>query len=203
MDLSWLKCRHRFRTLIDVGANSGEFGQHLATVLGIEKVISFEPLPSHANELRARGFTVHSVALGDSDGKIAFHENHYSGASSALRLTERCITEFPQVAQWQDIRVEQRRLDGIPMRLEREIIIKVDAQGAEAAILRGGQQTFLAASAVLIEMILVSLYEGQELFGELHARLVDLGLSFVGFRGQQLAKNGEPLFAHCIYERMS
>ena len=89
MNLTWLKNRHRFRTLIDVGANNGDFGRHLASTLGIETLIAFEPLPVHAVELRAKGFAVHSVALGDEDREIVFHVNNYDGASSSLALTER------------------------------------------------------------------------------------------------------------------
>jgi FkbM family methyltransferase len=201
MDLSWLKSRHQFRTLIDIGANNGDFGAYLASTFGIERVIAIEPLPIHAPGLRAKGFTVHSVALGDEDREITFHENTYDGASSPLPLTERCIAEYPQVAQWRDIVVPQRRLDGMLSELEPEILIKVDAQGAEASILRGGHETFRSASVILIEMTLLPLYDGQELFNALHGRLDDLGFSFVGFRAQHVAKSGEPLFLHGIYEK--
>jgi hypothetical protein len=44
------------------------------------------------------------------------------------------------------------------------LLIKVDAQGAEAEIFDGGENIFLIAKVVLIEVCFIELYENQLLF---------------------------------------
>lgn len=204
MDLSWLKARHDFRTLVDIGANDGSYGTFLRGFFEIENVHAFEPLPVHSEGLRAKGFRTYQMALGDSAGEAAFTVNAYDAASSLLPLTTACKEEWPNVREERTIRVRVERLDDALEDLERDVLIKVDAQGAEDRIIAGGRRTFAGAAAVLIEMTFVPLYAGQQLFNEVHAQLANLGFVLRGFKSQHVSqRTGEPLFAHCIYERMA
>jgi FkbM family methyltransferase len=201
MDLSWLNARHNFQTLIDIGANNGDYGLHLSKVFGVKEVHAFEPLPNRHAELKAKGFTLHPVALADRNGEAQFHVNAYDAASSLLPLDDATRKEWPEASEARTIPVKLARLDDELAAPAEEILIKVDAQGAEEAIIAGGQRIFRAASAVIIEMTFVSLYKGEALFNGVHRQLDALGFGFIGIKDQYQAKNGEPLFAHCIYER--
>lgn len=201
MVFNWLVQGHRYRTLIDIGANDGAFGAFLQRTFGFERVCAFEPLSRHGQALASRGFEVFSIALSDENHDSDLVLTEADSASSLMQPTERCQQVYPQARPIAVERVSVRRLDDVIPPLEDELMIKLDAQGAEARIIRGGQVTFQRARAVLVEMTFAPLYEGGSLFEEVHAELVALGLRFRGIRGQHEAPSGEPLFAHCVYLR--
>jgi FkbM family methyltransferase len=201
MILDWLAQTHKYRSLVDIGANDGSFATYLQGVFGFEQVYAIEPLDRHAVPLAARGFEVLSLALSDANSESEMIVSEADAASSLMPPTARCLDEYPQAQTIAKQRVAVRRLDDVMGELAPETMIKVDAQGAEARIIRGGQRVFGQARAVLIEMTFAPLYEGGALFDEVHQELRKLGFSLRGQRGQHAAQNGEPLFAHCVYLR--
>ncbi len=186
--------------IIDIGANDGAFAAYLARTFSCERVIAIEPLPSRREQLVARGYEVHSAALSDHNGEALFYVSRADSASSLLPLTELCKSEYPQVATVDEVRVAVRRLDDLIQPIE-GALVKIDAQGAELEILRGGKAAVSAAQLVLIEMTFKPLYAGQALFNDVHRELDVQGFDLAGFRTQTAAaSSGEPLFGHAVYE---
>jgi FkbM family methyltransferase len=199
---TWLANTQRFSSLIDIGANDGAFGAFLQRRFAIETVHAIEPLSKHGSALRQRDFIVHSCALSDSDGAAELIISENDAGSSLLAPSQRCLDEYPQIRSVDREMVQVRPLDGLPLDpLPAPLLIKMDAQGLEPAIIRGGRQTFAKAQAVYVETSFVPLYEGSGLFGDVHAELSALGFELRGFRAQHEGANGEPLFAHVIYLR--
>jgi hypothetical protein len=60
------------------------------------------------------------------------------------------------------------------------ILIKVDVQGYEAQVLRGGVRTFGRALVLLLEVSFAELYEGQSLFDDIYALIRGLNFSCCG-----------------------
>jgi FkbM family methyltransferase len=202
--LEWLNGRHRVRTIIDIGANTGSYAEHLKTIFGAERVIAFEPQEKHAAKLRRRGFEVCSVALGDENGTAELNINTHDASSSLLPLGAPHLEEWPELAETGvKAPVPLRRLDDcVPQDLADDILIKIDVQGYEIPVLRGGAKTFGRARLVLIEMSFVPMYAGQPLFHDVHMQLTELGFRLAGLKNQQVSsRTGQPLFAHCLYER--
>lgn len=205
----WLAAEGRVATLIDIGANNGDFAIFIARTVGARHVIAFEPQPHLLPALQAKSaqlpnLQVHGLALSDETGTMDFFVNSSDPASSLLRIAKRTRTEFPATAGETATRVEVKRLDDVldPAALEREIMIKMDVQGVEDRVIRGGRAVFLAARFVLVEMSFLPLYESQPLFEEVHAALAALGFRLAGFHNQIASeRNGQPLFAHCLYAR--
>jgi FkbM family methyltransferase len=202
-DLTYLTKLYRIRTIVDIGANSGDYGEYLRDLFNAETVHSFEPNPKYSEMLQARGFDVHAVALGEVNLEQAeFRLNHFDAASSLHDITLQCIEEFPQTKYCNSIMVPVRRLDSLIGEVDHDLLIKVDAQGFESEIIRGGLGVFAKADVVLIGMCFEPLYAGQALFNEVHELLAGVGLHFVGIKQQHLSKrDGRPLFAHCVYTR--
>ena len=55
-------------------------------------------------------------------------------------------------------------------------MLKIDVQGAEVSVFKGGRQRLSRAVAVHTEVCFLSLYKGQPLFGEIDLELRSLGL---------------------------
>jgi hypothetical protein len=101
-----------------------------------------------------------------------------------------------------DVHVRLARLDDELPDPPRDSLVKIDAQGHEIQVIRGGRKALSAAQAILIEMTFMHLYEGQALFNDVHAELDALGFDMGGFLSQfRREGTGDPLFAHCAYVR--
>jgi FkbM family methyltransferase len=206
---NWFKAAFRFRTLVDIGAADGEYGAFIAKNQGIRYVYFFEPrqscqLPLRALATRVEHGAVFPVALGDEEGNIRFIETDYGPSSSILPGLTEVQRDFPQVKPKTEMIVPVRTLDTVLAgeRIEDDLLIKIDVQGFEDRVIRGGAQTFRRAKAVLIEMSFVPLYDGQSLFDEVHECLMQAGLRLAGFKNQiVMPRAGRPAFAHCIYIR--
>lgn len=207
---AWLRSSGNIRTIIDIGANNGEFAEFLASYFDAKQTIAIEPLPECAAQVRERekairNLTVFECAVSDREDRLVLFENAYSPASSLLPVSKISIDEFPQTsANRQEIEVPVCRLDDLidATSLEREVLIKIDVQGFEDRVIRGGEQTFRSAKFVLIEMSFVPMYDGQPLFEDVHDALRNLGFRFAGMKNQiDSPRTGQPLFMHCLYTK--
>lgn len=129
--------------VIDAGANWGVHSLYLALLTGPEgRVLAFEPHPQVVEELRwhveANGLSqvvIHAQGLLDRAGAIPFtlgensktsHVGSDGGASDGREITVACLTL--------DEVFEKSGLTSLKL-------IKVDVEGAEAALLRGAERT--------------------------------------------------------------
>jgi hypothetical protein len=80
-------------------------------------------------------------------------------------------------------------------------VLKIDAQGNEAAILAGGAEAVARSRVVLMEVTVRSHYEGDEGFVDLHRRMHDLGHDLVALSRPNLSVDGEALWADAAFVR--
>ena len=64
------------------------------------------------------------------------------------------------------------------------MLVKIDVQGFEDRVLRGGERTIREAKAIIIETSFVPLYEGQPLFSDIRRQLTGWGFVYAGSVGQ-------------------
>jgi FkbM family methyltransferase len=143
---------HRPGTLLDVGAHDGAFTLPLAALPG-SRVLAFEPLPSAFARLRAAVGTAPNIelrqeALGDHDGEISLALPVLDGVPQEqwASIAKGYTGHGPRVAE-QRFTVPLRRLDGLA--LADLMAVKLDAEGAEYEVLRGGRETLLRCRPVL------------------------------------------------------
>ena len=170
------------RVIYDIGANVGTWTLLAKSILPHAHVHAFEPLPKHCDAFSATtsqldDVVLHRVALGAEEKDAKLLVTDFSDASSILSLTD-----FGQSAF--GIReVEQFPIRTIPLDHYREThrlswpdLIKLDVQGYELEVLKGGQECLKAAKAVLSEVSFSEYYAGQCLFHDLANFLADAGL---------------------------
>lgn len=209
---TWLRASGGIKTIIDIGANNGEFAEYLSSYFDATRTIVIEPLPGCVAQIRQRdkairNLTIFECAVSDHEGQATLFENAYAPASSLLPVSSISAEEFPQTAgQQKAVEVVVRRLDDLiaPACVEGVTLIKIDVQGLEDRVLRGGERTFRAAKFVLIEMSFVPMYDRQPLFEEVHELLAAIGFRFGGIKNQvNSPRTGQPLFMHCLYVNMN
>lgn len=136
-------------TFIDVGAHIGWFTIVAARSVGASgQVIACEPYPSNAAMLKGNlarngcsNVRVVEAALGSQQGTIAVATAGDSGAVTALDWARDGRAEVPMMT-----------LDDIAADLAAVTLIKVDVEGWEAQVLRGGAKTLSQTEYVLIEI---------------------------------------------------
>ncbi len=205
----WLRSTARIGTVIDIGANTGDYAEFLDGFFKPSTIYAFEPLASCQPRLAALAekmphLRVFRVALSEAEGEETFWENDYGPSSSLLHVSDMHKQAFPHTATESQTRVKLARLDDMldVSTLDRDIFIKIDVQGVEDRVIRGGQAVFSAAEIVLIEMSFAAMYDDQPMFEEIHDLLYACGLRFVGMKNQiEDPATGQPLFVHCFYRR--
>ncbi len=174
------------KTVIDVGANIGQFAVACAKTFPNITVHSFEPHPQCIAKLRRhmagfRNAHIHPIALGERDGSVQFHVNSHSHSSSILSIGERHRKAFPNAREISTIDVPLSTLDRAmeSVTLERPLLLKLDIQGYEPQVLQGASATLMEADYVLLEASFRPLYEGESVFMEIVRTMEKRGFDFL------------------------
>ena len=175
--------RAHIDTVVDVGANEGQYARGLRAVGYTGNVLSVEPLAAPFARLadHAAGdgrWQVLRAAAAAVPGPVTVHVAANSVSSSVLGMLDTHVQADPHsgyvgaqevAGVTVDDLFEGRGLD--PART----LLKIDVQGFEPAVLDGSARTLTGLHAVQLELSLVELYRGQVLMAELVARLDRLG----------------------------
>ncbi len=197
-------------TVLDIGANAGQFATRIHRVLPEAAVHSFEPLPGVfpllEETFRREGISgkCHPFALGNEDKTEVMHLHvEHSPSSSILPTTEFHRGFDERTRETREESIEIRRLDGLASTLglsvQSRILIKMDVQGFEKNVILGGMETFGRSKAVLTEICLDPLYEGQPSFAELHDMFTGLGLRYAGNYDQWQQGDGRVVCVDALY----
>jgi FkbM family methyltransferase len=176
-----------FRSVVDVGANVGQFAIWAADILGAERITCVEPLPSAIMRLRdvvprlaPCRVDVIAGALGSTSGRQTLHVTAAADSSSLLPVANDGrprralkVTATHDV----DVLVGDDVLSGP---FERPLLVKLDVQGAELDVLAGMPKLLAAADAVLVEVSFAPLYDGQADPSAVVAHLLGAGFSLTG-----------------------
>jgi FkbM family methyltransferase len=174
------------RTVIDVGANAGQFAIASAMIFSDVKVHSFEPVPETVSALRKNVGTlsnikVYPVALGERQGRCTIHVNLHSQSSSILKLDRFHLEAFPGEFEIGDIDVELTTLDAVfeNLVLDPPVLLKLDVQGYEAETIAGGPQTLKRCDYIVAEASFKQMYQGEKLFLDVLAIMQQNNFDFV------------------------
>jgi len=199
-------------TVLDVGANAGQFGRQLRRDLGYaRRIISFEPLASAFAQLAARAcgdaaWQVFNFAIGDAAAKREINVAANSQSSSLLRMLPSHVKAAPHAGVVGTEVIEIRTLDslfGELCRSARNVYLKIDTQGYESKVLKGAESSLARIDTVQLEMSLVPLYEGELLLNEMCALLSGKGYTLVALEnGFSDSVSGQLLQVDGIFHRL-
>lgn len=186
IEFGWLK-EFNFKTILDIGANEGQFADKMISLYPDALIYAFEPIPETFNLLSENFKTIKqfhpvNIALGDTTGEITFNRNEYSPSSSLLPLSDKHVENFDYAVKTNPISVKIDTLDNV-MSLENinfPLLIKIDVQGFEDKVIEGGEETIKKADLILCEVSFVELYKGQLLFADIYEMLRKLGYAYAG-----------------------
>ena len=89
---------------------------------------------------------------------------------------------YPHSSESVELKVPIQRLDDVfkSTNLDNNIFIKIDVQGFEDEVIKGGVETFGKAKVIIVESSYQKLYENEPLFHGIYSLLQPLGFEFMG-----------------------
>lgn len=147
-----------------------------------------------------------NIALGVESGEAEMDvQLDHSPSSSLLKATSLTGKFYPHTLRHGPLRVALRTLDevveGLAELPQPDILVKLDVQGYEDRVIRGGKRTLARAATCLVEVNLDVLYEGQTSFKELLLQFEEFGLTYAGNLEQSLAPDGHVVFFDALFAR--
>lgn len=186
--LLWLR-ELNVNTVVDIGANIGQFVNEIREILPTASIYSFEPLTDCyeqmvRNNKEDKNFKAFNVAFGEINGISTIERSSYSGSSSLRKMSNLHKKYYPHTKDTWEEKISVTRLDDFslthPEMNKKEILIKIDVQGYEDAVIRGGHSFINKAKVVLIEASFITLYEKQPLFSDIYKILTDMDFKYQG-----------------------
>jgi FkbM family methyltransferase len=196
------------RTVVDIGANRGQFALVARHCFPAATIVSFEPLPGPAAVYRSvfagdgRARLV-EAAIGPEPGEATIHLSARDDSSSLLPITARQTALFPGTAEAGTATIRVARLaDEVGAEeLAAPALLKLDVQGFELQSLAGCGDLLLRFAWVYAECSFVELYAGQALADEVIAWLRERGFRLSGVYHMAYDGEGRAVQADFLFGR--
>ena len=161
-----------FKTVIDVGANIGNYSKAAHYYYPHAKIYSFEPVQ--------RGFDIinrfpyvqaFSFALWDKNDKAKINipnKKDLDDGSSFLKPgKESFVDRENKIYGYDNIEVERKRFDNLNIDIKKPCLLKLDTEGSEMFVLKGFGNRLKEIDVIQLEANFESNYEGQANVGDL------------------------------------
>jgi len=193
------------RTVIDLGANTGQWSTMLLDLVAPERMIMIEPEPRAFAQLRAQfgsraNVQLHNVAIGDANRVTKFRVTRDTTGASVLPPREEMRELIGQ--NWtveSEIEVPMKTLDSLLSDLPEISLLKIDVQGLEKEVLSGAARCLARTNFLLVELNYMRQYVGGSWFGEIHEILTGEHAFVLVNASKPLRLNGRASMSDGLY----
>jgi FkbM family methyltransferase len=162
-------------SIIDIGANKGQYSLEMRKFGYSGKLISFEPLSSVFKELQLKAshddkWLTYNNAMGNFDGNAIINIAGNSYSSSLNNMLESHINAAPLSRTIGTENITVKKLDTIFNNIfepDDAIMLKIDTQGYEKNVIEGANKSLEFIRLIQLEMSLVALYENELLLADM------------------------------------
>lgn len=176
-------------SIVDVGANPlGKPVYRSLLAAGLAHVWGFEPNARAFAQLEATDHADYLPLAVGAGGPATLHAYPASEMSSLYRLSESAIGYLGHfrrhLGQENCISIETHRIDDIA-EIRNIDLLKIDAQGAECAVIAGARARLADAVMVIAEMRFYRLYDGEPMLHDMDRSLREQGFVLHRFLHQK------------------
>lgn len=195
-------------SVVDVGANRGQFTLLMAGLFPDARILAFEPLIEPFRKLldvtakhhKVRAF---NAAIGPTRTTMPMNVSKRDDSSSLLPISTAQETIFPNTGH---ARVDQVRVAPLgdfmdDMDLARPSLLKIDVQGFELEVLKGSADCLDAFDAVYVEASFVQLYNGQPFASDIIDYLHQRDFRLRGIYNLSQMRDGRAVQADFLFYR--
>jgi FkbM family methyltransferase len=180
---------YRIDTVLDVGANEGQFASQVRELGFGGTIHSFEPVRQTFGLLQQKasgdvGWHCHHLALGRKPGRLTMNLSEFSSFNSMLPPNDFGAGRFHDQKVVGQEEVEVSTLDAFVAQhvpLGARIFLKMDTQGFDLEVFAGGERSLDRVYVLLSELSLMPIYAGMPRYTEALATYEAKGFSVSGF----------------------
>ena len=193
------------RTVIDVGANKGRAARRFRRLFPAARIYCVEPIPRLCRRLERWAGTqggavrVFQTALSAAPSEQPLYVHRQSDILSTL-----AVPAPGDAARYEPIPVRVETLDGLTadLRLDADVLVKLDTEGLDLQVIRGGEETLRRAAAVIVEAAFHPnpAGGGAPTFEDIAAALGGLGYVYRG-NVRLGCRHGTPMLADVLFAR--
>jgi FkbM family methyltransferase len=195
-------------TVVDVGANRGQFALVARRCFPTAKIISFEPLSDPVATYcrvfqRDERTTIHRAAIGLLSEMRMMHISRCDDSSSLLPISCTQTAIFPGTQEVSTLDVRVAPLDEFVSAgdLIAPAMLKLDVQGSEHEALMGCESLLHHFTFVYCECSFLELYTGQKLACDVIDWLSVRGFKLAGFYNPHYDRIGKAVQADFLFKR--
>lgn len=196
------------RTIVDIGANKGQFTLACRKWSPYAKVFAFEPLEKPLKifkDLFYGDSDVHidQVAIGPTIDKLSIHVSKREDSSSLLPIGPNQVKYFPGSQEKEIIMASVVPLSQVLPEndINAPAMLKIDVQGFEFEVLMGCESMLDKFDYIYCECSFIELYEGQKIASKIIEWLAKRNFQFTGIYNIYNAKNGLPIQADFYFKK--
>jgi FkbM family methyltransferase len=195
-------------TIVDIGANRGQFSLAARQWAPQSKIISFEPLAAPAALFRKvfasdDSIKLYEAAIGPTAIDDVMHISARDDSSSLLPISSLQDKMFPGTSEVGTVNVRVAPLCTFVN--ESDIVspamLKLDVQGYELDALRGCESLLHKFDWIYCECSFVELYSGQSLAADVINWLFDRGFTIQGFYNPSYDRDGQAIQADFLFRK--
>ncbi|VVM04679.1 FkbM family methyltransferase [Methylacidimicrobium tartarophylax] len=204
-----LLARHSCSTLVDIGANRGQFALVARRAWPEARIYSFEPLEEPCRRFRKlfagdAKVGLFPAGIAPKRERRTIHISRKEDSSSLLPIGAQAEF-FPGTEEAGRVDVEVGPLGEwlSAKEIESPAFLKIDVQGFEGEVLRGCEGLLECFACVYVEASFVELYGGQALAGEVVSFLQESGWRLEGVYNLAYAPDGRAIQGDFFFVRWS
>lgn len=160
----------KVKSVLDIGANQGYFSIAIKNVFPDVDIFMIEANPFCDNFLKRTGISYEMICLSDAEKEVDFYleDKNFIGTGASYYLEK-----SPHYSLKNFTQMNTKRLDDVVTK--QFDLIKLDTQGSELDIMRGGLKTVDASKYILIETSLIEYNENSPLKDEVFKYMDSIG----------------------------
>jgi FkbM family methyltransferase len=198
----------QLRTVVDIGANRGQFALCIRRLYPQARIYSFEPLSRPARSwMRNFGHDPHATlfrkAVGAKTGSATMSVSRWDVSSSLLPFAQAQHDNYPLTEEASREVVDTTTLEECigEQELQDPALLKLDVQGYELTALQGCGALLEKFRYVYVEASFVELYVGQALASEVISFLLSRGFRLVCVANLSHGKSIRPIQADFLFSK--
>jgi FkbM family methyltransferase len=202
--------KNNFKTIIDIGANRGQFS--LACKLWAPQafVYGFEPLPKPFKIYKRifkgeRNFFVFNSAIGKKSKAQNIHISAKDDSSSLLPIGKNQTNFFPGTHEVSTMKIRVENLDFFitNKKILKPALMKIDVQGYEFFTLLASKSLINNFEFIYCECSYEKLYLGQKLAYEIVDLLARKKFKLIGIYNTNYDKNGKAIQSDFLFQQIT
>lgn len=159
--------------LLDIGAHHGEFSKFCFSLWPKIDILMLEGNEQCENVLDSLPFDHSVVLLSDTNKRVKFYLNPNNLSCTGSSYYKEVTNHYKKSIE---VEIDTYTLDEVIQEVGKMYdIVKIDTQGSELDIIKGGVKVIQNASYVILEVPVLQYNEGSPLFDEVIQYMNDIG----------------------------